>query len=199
MPLGNLTSQFFANVYLNELDQFVKHTLKVRYYIRYVDDFVILDHSRKRLEDHQEKIQGFLSENLKLLLHPDKSRIIPLSRGVEFLGLKLFPHHKIIKKKNIRKFERKLKELCLNYDTIYDFLEGWVAYTKCANTYKLRQRVLAKVEPKFQSEVATKEYNRYLKEQKRTIQKLRHNLYIDQKNSNTNARRKEEIPNTARG
>ncbi len=173
MPLGNLTSQFFANVFLNELDQYVKHTLKAEYYIRYVDDFVILDHSRKQLEEHKTKIEHFLNEKLKLQLHPDKSRIISLSHGVEFLGLKLFPHHKTLKKKNVRKFERKLKELSLDYDTgketydaIYDFLEGWVAYTKCANTYKLRQRILTKVEPKFQSEVATKEYNRYLKKQK---------------------------------
>ena len=78
MPLGNLTSQFFANVYLHELDWFVKHTLKAKYYVRYVDDFVILHESEKQLELWKEKIDKFLREKLKLELHPQKSKIIPL-------------------------------------------------------------------------------------------------------------------------
>jgi retron-type reverse transcriptase len=76
MPLGNLTSQFFANVYLNELDYFVKHKLKAKYYIRYVDDFVILNKNKQILEDYFIKIKRYLT-NLKLELHPDKSKIIP--------------------------------------------------------------------------------------------------------------------------
>ena len=70
MPLGNLTSQFFANVYLNELDQFVKHKLKAKYYIRYVDDFVILHNNKQTLETYKEKINNFL-KTIKLELHPD--------------------------------------------------------------------------------------------------------------------------------
>ena len=70
MPLGNLTSQFFANVFLNELDQFVKHKLKVKYYIRYVDDFVILHNDKQTLETYKEKINNFL-KTIKLELHPD--------------------------------------------------------------------------------------------------------------------------------
>ena len=80
MPLGNLTSQFFANVYLNELDSFVKHKLKAKYYIRYVDDFVILHQSRENLEIWKGQINEFLNNRLKLKLHPDKSKIISLSR-----------------------------------------------------------------------------------------------------------------------
>src|SRR3989339_248340 len=91
MPLGNLTSQFFANVYLNELDQFVKHKLKAKQYIRYVDDFVILHHSEEKLAEWKEKIVGFLRENLLLDLHPEKTRIILSDHGVDFLGLKIFP------------------------------------------------------------------------------------------------------------
>ena len=85
MPLGNLTSQFFANVYLNELDQFVKHKLKAKYYIRYVDDFVILHNDRLILEQYRIKINEFLKAELKLELHPDKSKILLLERGVGFL------------------------------------------------------------------------------------------------------------------
>ena len=76
MPLGNLTSQFFANIYLDEIDQFVKHTLKAKYYIRYVDDFVILHNSGKMLEYSKDRINGFLKEVLELELHPNKSHII---------------------------------------------------------------------------------------------------------------------------
>lgn len=81
MPLGNLTSQFFANLYLNELDQFVKHKLRAKYYIRYVDDFLILHPSKNILRDFKENINCFLNGKLKLDLHPDKSRILELNRG----------------------------------------------------------------------------------------------------------------------
>lgn len=168
MPLGNLTSQFLANVYLNELDQFVKHALKAKYYIRYVDDFVILDSSPAQLWEYQRRIGLFLQEQLTLRLHPDKSRIIPFQRGTEFLGLKIFPRHKRIKQKNLRKFYQKLQSLYeeygegnVPYDNIYDFLEGWVAYAKQANTYRLRQKILTDVEQKFPQEISTKEINRH--------------------------------------
>ncbi len=170
MPLGNLTSQFFANVYLNELDQFVKHKLKAKYYIRYVDDFVILDNSKKKLEKYKSIIDQFLQERLSLQAHPEKSRVILLQKGVEFLGLRIFPYHKLLKKKNLGKFERKLKELLFEYelklteyDQIYDFLEGWCAYARNANTYKLREKMLKQMESKFVEEISTKEVNRYLR------------------------------------
>ena len=92
MPLGNLTSQFFANVYLNELDQFVKHTLKCKYYIRYVDDFIILNNSRKQLTIWMQLINNFLIEILNLELHPNKSRITSLTRGTDFVGFRNFYH-----------------------------------------------------------------------------------------------------------
>ena len=77
MPLGNYTSQFFANVYLNKLDYFVKHTLRVKYYLRYVDDFVILDSDREKLERYKNCINEFL-HTLGLKLYSTKSRIIPI-------------------------------------------------------------------------------------------------------------------------
>ncbi len=168
MPLGNLTSQFFANIYLNELDQFVKHTLKERYYIRYVDDFVIFHESKKSLEQCKEKIQSFIGKNLLLNLHPLKSRIIQLKDGVAFLGLKIFFYHKIILRKNKRNFQRKLQEYNIrykekeySYDKIYDFLEGWIAYAKNADTYNLRKRILTQIEIEFKTEIATKDIHRY--------------------------------------
>ncbi len=125
MPLGNLTSQFFANIYLNELDQYVKHQLKVKYYIRYVDDFVILHASKEKLEQYQKQIDCFLKENLQLELHPDKSRIIFLQRGVDFLGMRMYYYHRLLKKRNINKFKRKYVHLCARYEEKgieYDFI-----------------------------------------------------------------------------
>ncbi|MEK6889438.1 MAG: RNA-directed DNA polymerase [Nanoarchaeota archaeon] len=102
MPLGNLTSQFFANIYLNKLDYFVKHTLRAKYYIRYVDDFVILHESKEQLTKWKECINDFIIEELKIELHPHKSKIIPLSNGIDFVGFRNFYHFKILRRRNIK-------------------------------------------------------------------------------------------------
>lgn len=156
MPLGNHTSQFFANVYLNELDQFVKHNLKVKYYIRYVDDFVILHSNKDQLEKWKKEIDTFLMEKLMLELHKDKSKIVPLKQGVPFLGFRIFPYNKIPRKTNIRKFENKLKELRILYkekqinrEQVVEALEGWMAYARQGNTYKYRRKLLRKFNKDF--------------------------------------------------
>jgi len=144
MPLGNLTSQFFANVYLNELDYFVKNELKAKYYIRYVDDFVILHSSKSQLETWKEKINQFLKEKLKLELHPEKSKIIPLSRGIDFLGFRNFYHFKLLRKRNIRKTKSKLelfRQQRISYRKLTEIYQGWQAYAKWANTFKLRKQI----------------------------------------------------------
>ena len=151
MPLGNLTSQFFANIYLNELDYFVKHKLKAKYYIRYVDDFVILHNDKKMLKEYKEKISNYL-KNLELELHKDKSSIIPLRKGITFLGYKIFYYHKLLRKSNIRKFERNFKEKLdrykegrLTYDNLIESLQGWFGYSMWANTYKFRKRIMGQI------------------------------------------------------
>lgn len=150
MPLGNLTSQFFANVYLNELDQFVKHSLKAKYYIRYVDDFVILHNDRKQLEKYREEIDKFLV-NLKIELHPEKSRIIPLKSGITFLGFRVFYYFKLLKKSNAKRIWKRLEKFRKLYlkgkitrEEILLSLEGWLAYASFADTYKLRKKVMAR-------------------------------------------------------
>ncbi len=144
MPLGNYTSQFFANLYLNELDQFVKHKLKAKYYIRYVDDFVILNKSKEQLVDWKEEINKFLREKLKIELHPQKSRIIPLSKGVDFVGFRNFANFKLLRKRNIRKMNYKVslyKNNKKSFSSIKDSYEGWKGYAKWANTYRLREKI----------------------------------------------------------
>ena len=173
MPLGNLTSQFFANVYLNELDQFVKHKLRARYYIRYVDDFILLEKDRRKLEFQKEKIHKFLKSELNLQLHPDKSKIFRLGNSLSFLGFRIFYHHKLLKKSSIRKMKFILKVLKesyykkeLDYDGVCNSLEGWLAHAKNANTYKIRKNVLADFERGFPRLISTKEIDKYYKPSK---------------------------------
>ncbi len=97
LPLGNLTSQLLVNIYMNEFDQFMKRELKVKYYIRYADDFVILSKDRKYLEDLLPKISDFLQKKLKLRLHPDKVYIKTIASGVDFLGWVSFPKHRVLR------------------------------------------------------------------------------------------------------
>lgn len=97
LPLGNLTSQLFANVYLNELDRYVKQELKVKYYIRYADDFVILSADKKYLKTVLEKVDIFLKTKLKLTLHPGKVSIQTYASGIDFLGWVHFPYHRQIR------------------------------------------------------------------------------------------------------
>ena len=149
MPLGNLTSQFFANVYLSELDYFSKHELKAKYYIRYVDDFVILHQEKSKLREYKLRINNFLQENLKIELHPDKSKIIRLNRGINLLGYRTFYYHKLLRKANKRKFERNFKDKLwqfeqeeIDYENFFQSLQGWLGYAMWANTYNLRKKII---------------------------------------------------------
>ena len=173
MPLGNLTSQFFANVYLNELDYFVKHRLKAKYYIRYVDDFVILHSSKEQLEIWKQEINEFLKEKLKLELHSSKSKIVSLSRGITFLGFRIFYYHKLLKETNRKRILRELEEVKglfskneINYDKIYESFQGSFAYMKHANTYKLRKTIGNKIEEYFPNQISSIEVNRLIKNSK---------------------------------
>jgi len=148
MPLGNLTSQFFANVYLNELDYFVKHALKAKYYIRYVDDFVILYSGKEQLEKWKMEINDFLNTNLKLELHPDKSRIIPISKGIDFVGFRNFYYFKLLRKRNIQNmFCRigKYKKGRVSKEKLLDSFQGWQAYAIWANSYRIRKEIVKRI------------------------------------------------------
>ncbi len=135
MPLGNLTSQFFANIYLNELDQFAKHKLRIKYYIRYVDDFIILHPNKKQLNYWKKEIREFLGNKLHLQLHSQKSRIVRLSQGIDFVGFRNFYHLKLLRKRSIRKMQEKIAEYTsgkINSKKFNEIYQGWMAYSKWA-------------------------------------------------------------------
>jgi RNA-directed DNA polymerase len=148
MPLGNLTSQFFANIYLNELDYFVKKELKAKYYIRYVDDFVILHKSELQLAKWRKEIEIFLRERLKLELHPEKSKMLNLSCGIDFVGFRNFYYHRLLRKRNVIKIKQKIqefKENKISAEKFAEILSGWNAYSKWSNNYNLSRRLTKEI------------------------------------------------------
>lgn len=128
LPLGNLTSQLFANIYLNELDQFIKMNLRVKHYMRYCDDFVILDRDKELLLSYIGKINNFLNNNLKLELHPNKVSLSKYHQGVDFLGFICFPHFRILCTKTKQRMLRKLEER-FNRDSFISYL-GLVKHSR---------------------------------------------------------------------
>jgi len=109
LPLGNVTSQLFANVYLNELDQCVKHKLKAEYYLRYCDDFIVLSRDKNYLEKAVREIDLFINSNLKLSLHPNKITIRKISQGVDFLGYVVLPYYRVLRTGTKKRMFKKLK------------------------------------------------------------------------------------------
>ena len=134
LPLGNLTSQLLVNIYMNEFDQFVKHTLKARYYIRYADDFVFLSEDKQWLESCIPQITKFLAAELKLSLHPEKVYIKSFASGVDFLGWVHFPDHRILRTTSKRKMVRVLKE---KKDTEW-VIQSYLGLLSHGNTKKLQ-------------------------------------------------------------
>ncbi|PIQ91873.1 MAG: hypothetical protein COX91_01515 [Candidatus Nealsonbacteria bacterium CG_4_10_14_0_2_um_filter_39_15] len=156
IPIGNLTSQLFANVYLNELDQFVKHKLRIRYYIRYMDDFLILDFEKKELHQIKEKIQDFLQDKLKLELHPKKVNIFPVDEGVDFLGYRSFGNYRLLRKITVKRFikrtkadQKKLSKGLPVEEKFNNSLQSWIAYAKHGSSWRLRKNLSEKLRVKL--------------------------------------------------
>lgn len=116
LPIGNLTSQFFANVYLNPLDHFIKETLKAKYYIRYMDDFVVFSSTIYDLKNCHEKIEAFLKEYLNLELKKRATVLNTKNHGLSFLGFRIFPDLKRIKSSSLRRIHRNIQMTQMNFD-----------------------------------------------------------------------------------
>ena len=158
MPIGNLTSQFFANVYLNELDRFVKHKLRSDITSGTWTTLIILHRDKKVLKKWREEIDDFLERDLKIQLHKENTRIIPLEKGVTFLGFRIFRHYRLLKRSNARRIWKRLEKLrhrCTNGNIskkkVLMSLDGWLTYAKFANTYNLRRRVATRFGELFYS------------------------------------------------
>jgi retron-type reverse transcriptase len=148
LPIGNLTSQFFANLYLNELDYFIKFNLRRRHYIRYMDDFLVFGNDKGQLLEIKEKIRGFLNDKLELQLHEGKSQIFKTKHGLKFLGFRLFKDYRRLTSDNVRRFRKRLKGFTylfendkMGQDQICDSVRCWVAHSKYADTKGLRLNI----------------------------------------------------------
>ncbi|MEK7118219.1 MAG: reverse transcriptase/maturase family protein [Patescibacteria group bacterium] len=148
LPLGNVTSQLFANIYLNEFDQFVKHNLKIKYYFRYCDDFVILHTDRTFLDDALNKISFFLREKLLLELHPQKVEIRKLHQGIDFLGYVVLPHALVLrtstKKRLLQKVgeaERAFEEDTITQETFSAIITSYLGVLSHSRNRKVKAQV----------------------------------------------------------
>lgn len=135
IPLGNLTSQIFANIYLNELDQFVKRTLKVKYYLRYADDFIILDSDRRHLDTYLNSINEYVQNSLKLELHPKKIIISKLTWGIDFCGYIVLPRYTLPRTKTKRRIFKKISKFHAGEQS----LQSYLGYLSHANTHNTSQ------------------------------------------------------------
>ena len=148
LPLGNVTSQLFANVYLNQLDRFMKHDLHVEFYFRYADDFVILNKNEDYLQKLIESIGIFLEKELNLRLHPQKVFIRKLKQGIDFLGYVCFPHCRTIrtktKKRMFKKIHQRRDEMMDGERTGESFnqtLQSYLGLLKHANSRRLVKKL----------------------------------------------------------
>ena len=142
LPLGNLTSQLFANVYLNELDQFVKHKLKVKHYIRYADDFVIFCEDEGYLENLIPLISDFLQNGLNLILHPNKIYIKRLNAGMDFLGWVNFGGYRTLRNKTKKRMLEKIKD-----NPKLEILNSYWGLLKHGATKKIKKQIIQYFQP----------------------------------------------------
>jgi retron-type reverse transcriptase len=148
LPIGNLTSQFWANVYLNSLDHFIKRTLKCQAYLRYVDDFLLFANEKNLLWEWKRAIVEKLAE-LRLTLHENRAQVYPVSTGIPFLGFRVYPTHRLVKQRKVVQFRRKLRNLLAEFasknlpiEKLDASIRGWVNHVRYADTWGLRTAVL---------------------------------------------------------
>jgi retron-type reverse transcriptase len=141
IPIGNLTSQWFGNLYLNELDQYAKNVLKIKCYIRYCDDYLAFDNIKSRLREWGEALRDFCKNRLALTL--SKSEVFPTSQGVDFLGYRHFPAGYILLRKSTAKRMRRKMEAADFPDKPFEYrrsflasIKGWVEHANCHNFAK---------------------------------------------------------------
>ncbi|MBD2214692.1 RNA-dependent DNA polymerase [Nostoc linckia FACHB-104] len=152
LPIGNLTSQFFANIYLNSFDHFIKEQLKISKYVRYVDDFALFSDERELLADARLAIEEYLAK-LRLKNHPIKSQLFETKIGASFLGFRIFPDIIRVRNNNLHQARRRLKRLQADYaqgrielEKVNQSIQSWFAHLEHGDTWQLRQQIFTSLE-----------------------------------------------------
>jgi len=150
LPIGNLTSQYFANLYLGVLDHELKESLGVKAYIRYMDDMLIFAHSKRELHQLLAVIEVFIHKNLQLRLKPSATQIAPVTEGVAFLGFRIYPKLIRLQGKSLRRFRHRMRKNEQNYqeggiiiEDLTASTQSMIAHMRQANTLRLRQSLLS--------------------------------------------------------
>lgn len=138
LPIGNLSSQFFANVYLNEIDQFAKHKLKIKNYARYVDDIIMIDNDPYKLAEAYLKMDEFAQKNLNIQFHPDKTKLAPIESGINFVGYYILPYRKHIRKSTVKTFNDKSKSITDPFD-MRAMVNSYYGMFRHCDDFKLRE------------------------------------------------------------
>jgi retron-type reverse transcriptase len=148
LPIGNLTSQFWANVYLNPLDHFIKRELKCPAYVRYVDDFLLFANNKSDLHEWRTAVIQFLSAQ-RLTLHESEAQVFPTQTGIPFLGWRIYPDHLRLKRRNGVAFQRRYAALRRRFqhgkvtrDKMDASVQGWIAHVQHGQTWGLRRSLL---------------------------------------------------------
>lgn len=144
IPVGNLTSQLFANVYLDMLDHYVKEELRAKYYVRYMDDFIILSPDKKQLQLWLAEIERYLNNELKLELNP-KTTLICAKNGVDFVGYKHRATHRKLRPTSVKRIKKRIKEYeagKIDKEKLIHSLESWKGHAKHADSYNLRKKII---------------------------------------------------------
>lgn len=152
LPIGSLFSQLSANIYLNVLDQFVKHNLRERYYLRYMDNFIIVHHDKKHLQQVKDEIEGLLTNRLGLEFNLKCTRIDKVNNGIEFVGYRVYSDHVKIKRASIKRMKKRLKIMQLMYwnrrttlNEITQRIRSWLGHCFHADARAIVQGILGKV------------------------------------------------------
>jgi hypothetical protein len=148
LPVGNLPSQHWANLYLHPLDMFVKHTLKCEAYVRYNDDFVLFAPEKQTLHHWREQVTDFL-QTLRLTLNERKAQVYPVKNEITFLGWQLFPQYRRLRRDNVRHAIRRLRKQQqlfalnrLSQEKLTASIRAWLAHARHGNTYRLRTKIM---------------------------------------------------------
>lgn len=148
IPLGNLTSQIFANVYLHELDHFVKHGLRIKNYVRYMDDFVVIHQSKEQLQSWRKEIERFLHQALRLKTNA-KTQVFPIAkykgRSLDFLGYRIYSGHRLLRKASVKRIKATLKSCRklyargdMSFADVAQRIQSWLGHASHASTYNLK-------------------------------------------------------------
>ena len=144
LPIGNLTSQLMANLYLNPMDHFIKQDLAAKAYLRYCDDFVIFSDDKQWLHQVQAELETFLAQRLRLKLHPVKTRVRQGKEGIEFLGFRIFPSHRRVLRASVLRFRRRYADFarqCRPDQFRRNSVQSWLAHISWAKSYGLKRQL----------------------------------------------------------